>query len=144
MGPIFGSLSDRLGKKWFLVGGALLGVVGSVVSGSAHKITDVIAGNILTGAANAGCIVSISAIQEIMPNRLRPWAIGVSQAMASAFVVLGRLPLISSNLLPGLSRHVFYLDPISSFSRAGHSLFHQTTTNSRILRYLHSCCFRSR
>jgi MFS family permease len=24
-----------------------------------------------------------------MPNKLRPWALGVSQAMASAFVVLG-------------------------------------------------------
>jgi MFS family permease len=34
-------------------------------------------------------IVSISCIQEIMPNKLRPWAMGVSQAMASAFVVLG-------------------------------------------------------
>lgn len=51
-----GSLGDRLGKKWFLVGGALLGVVGSCISGSAHKITDVIGGNILTGIANAGCV----------------------------------------------------------------------------------------
>ncbi|KAE9379771.1 MFS general substrate transporter [Stipitochalara longipes BDJ] len=88
-GPIFGSLGDRLGKKWFLVGGALLGVVGSCVSGSAHKITDIIGGNILTGIANAGCITSISCIQEILPNKLRPWGMGVSQAMASAFVILG-------------------------------------------------------
>ncbi|CZR68468.1 related to potential drug facilitator PEP5 [Phialocephala subalpina] len=89
MGPIFGSLGDRLGKKWFLVCGALLGVVGSVISGSAKEITHIIGGNILTGIANAGCIVSISCIQEIMPNKLRPWAMGVSQALASAFVVLG-------------------------------------------------------
>ncbi|KAF8851996.1 MFS general substrate transporter [Acephala macrosclerotiorum] len=74
MGPIFGSLSDRLGKKWFLVGGALLGVVSSVISGSANRITHIFGGNILTGIANAGCIVSISCIQEIMPNKLRPWA----------------------------------------------------------------------
>ncbi|KAJ5543828.1 MFS general substrate transporter [Penicillium frequentans] len=89
LGPIFGSVSDRLGKKWFLVGGASLGVIGSMISGSAHKITDIICGNILTGIANAGCIVSISCIQEIMPNTLRPWAMGVTQAMASAFVILG-------------------------------------------------------
>lgn len=89
MGPIFGSLSDRLGKKWFLVGGCFIGVVGSIVSGSAHKIQDVIGGNIMTGFANAGRILSISCIQEIMPNKLRPWAIEVSQAMASVFVVLG-------------------------------------------------------
>lgn len=54
--PKQGSLSDRLGKKWFIVGGALLGVVGAVVSGSAHKMTTVIAGNILSGAGNAGCV----------------------------------------------------------------------------------------
>ncbi|KAG8412656.1 hypothetical protein J3459_013901 [Metarhizium acridum] len=89
MGPIFGSLGDRLGKKWFLVGGALLGVVGSTISGSANRIAAIVGGNILTGIANAGCIVSISCIQEITPNKHRPWAMGVSQAMASAFVVLG-------------------------------------------------------
>jgi hypothetical protein len=45
-----------LGKKWFVVGGALIGVAGSVVSGSAHEITHIIGGNILTGIANAGCV----------------------------------------------------------------------------------------
>jgi MFS family permease len=76
MGPIFGSLGDRVGKKWFLVGGALLGVVGSVISGSAHKITDVIGGNILTGVANAGCVCHISnstisrELADVPPDRL--------------------------------------------------------------------------
>ncbi|ESZ93759.1 major facilitator superfamily permease [Sclerotinia borealis F-4128] len=89
LGPIFGSLSDRVGKKWFMVCGAIIGVVGSVISGKAENIHQIIGGNILSGAANAGCVISISAIQEIMPNIHRPWAIGFSQAMASAFVVLG-------------------------------------------------------
>ncbi|KAK6083339.1 siderophore iron transporter [Seiridium cupressi] len=71
LGPIFltpdeGSLGDR---------------VGSCVSGSSHNLRDIVGGNVLTGIANAGC--------EIIPNKLRPWALGVSQAMASAFVVLG-------------------------------------------------------
>ncbi|TGO12462.1 hypothetical protein BTUL_0088g00390 [Botrytis tulipae] len=78
LGPIFGILNDRVGKKWFMVCGAILGLIGSIIGG-----------NILNGAANPGCIVSISAIQEIIPNKLRPWAMGASQAMASAFVVLG-------------------------------------------------------
>ncbi|KAA8564534.1 hypothetical protein EYC84_011457 [Monilinia fructicola] len=89
LGPIFGSLSDRVGKKWFMVCGATLGLVGSIIAGKAENIHQIIGGNILSGAANAGCILSISAIQEIIPNRLRPWAMGFSQAMASAFVVLG-------------------------------------------------------
>ncbi|KAI9651026.1 hypothetical protein NHQ30_001063 [Ciborinia camelliae] len=89
LGPISGSLSDRVGKKWFMVCGAILGLVGNIIAGRAENIHQIIGGNILTGAANAGCIVSISAIQEIMSNRHRPWAMGFSQATASAFVVLG-------------------------------------------------------
>ncbi|KAF7945409.1 hypothetical protein EAE96_010183 [Botrytis aclada] len=89
LGPIFGSLSDRVGKKWFMVCGALLGLIGSVIAGKAENIYHIIGGNILNGAANAGCIVSISAIQEIMPNRHRPWAMGVTQAISSTFAVLG-------------------------------------------------------
>ncbi|KAM0130084.1 hypothetical protein ACHAP3_007555 [Botrytis cinerea] len=89
LGPIFGSLSDRVGKKWFMVCGAILGLIGGVIAGKAEHILQIIGGNILIGAANAGCIVSVSAIQEIIPNRLRPWAMGVSQGMGSAFAVLG-------------------------------------------------------
>lgn len=55
-GPIFGSLSDRLGKKWFIVGGCALGIIGSCISGSATTIQRIIGGNIMTGIANAGCV----------------------------------------------------------------------------------------
>lgn len=89
-----------------MVVGCLIGVVGSCISGSSQTLSAIVGGNVLTGVANAGCvsgfrllislfeltmikIVSISCIQEIMPNKLRPWALGVSQALASAFVVLG-------------------------------------------------------
>lgn len=51
-----GSLSDRFGKKWFIVMASVLGVVGSIVSGSAQRTPVVIVGNILTGMANAGCV----------------------------------------------------------------------------------------
>jgi len=50
-GPIFGSLSDRLGKKWFIVGGCALGVAGSFISSSATTVSRIIGGNALTGIA---------------------------------------------------------------------------------------------
>jgi hypothetical protein len=37
-----------------------------MISGSAHKITDIIGGNILTGIANAGCVRETNLI-EITP-----------------------------------------------------------------------------
>ncbi|KAJ5994663.1 hypothetical protein N7451_010387 [Penicillium sp. IBT 35674x] len=90
-GPVLGSLSDRFGKKWFIVMASVLGVVGSIVSGSAQRMPVVIIGNILTGMANAGCIMGIPAAQEVTPNKLRPWATGFSQALASCAVITGTL-----------------------------------------------------
>ncbi|KAJ5728877.1 uncharacterized protein N7483_003385 [Penicillium malachiteum] len=90
-GPVFGSLSDRLGKKWFIVIGSLIGVIGSVVSGSANHTAVIVAGNALTGLANAGCIMGVPASQEVTPNKLRPWTMGFSQAMASAITIVGTI-----------------------------------------------------
>ncbi|ATZ57613.1 hypothetical protein BCIN_15g01700 [Botrytis cinerea B05.10] len=56
LGPIFGSLSDRVGKKWFMVCGAILGLIGGVIAGKAEHILQIIGGNILIGTANAGCV----------------------------------------------------------------------------------------
>ncbi|EMC96069.1 hypothetical protein BAUCODRAFT_25017 [Baudoinia panamericana UAMH 10762] len=88
-GPIFGSLADRLGKKWFIVGGAAVGVAGSFISASGKDVFTIIAGNVLTGIANAGCIVAIPANQEIIPNRFRPYAFGFAQTVNSAAAVAG-------------------------------------------------------
>jgi len=50
-GPIFGSLADRLGKKWFIVGGCAIGIVGSFISSSGKDVYTIIGGNILVGIA---------------------------------------------------------------------------------------------
>ncbi|KAF2665100.1 MFS general substrate transporter [Microthyrium microscopicum] len=89
--PVFGFLSDRLGKKWFLVLGSIMGMMGAVISGSAHKTTTIIIGNCFIGLGNAGCIMGIPAAQEVTPNRLRPWTMGFSQFFASIVVVTGTL-----------------------------------------------------
>ncbi|KAJ5771540.1 hypothetical protein N7520_002069 [Penicillium odoratum] len=89
--PVFGSLSDRLGKKWFIVLCSILGMVGSVTSGSAHKTTVIVVGNALTGLGNAGCTMGVPAAQEVTPNKFRPWTMGFSQAMASCMVIAGTI-----------------------------------------------------
>jgi len=84
-----GYLSDRIGKKAIIVTCCLIGIAGSVTSGTAHSIYQIIGGNILTGLANAGCIVSIAANQEIIPNRFRPYAMGFNQTVASCIAIMG-------------------------------------------------------
>jgi MFS family permease len=87
--PIFGSLSDRLGKKWFIVTGCLLGLVGSFISSSARDVYTIVGGNITVGIGNAGCIVSIAANQEIMSNKLRPYVFGFAQTINSIAAIMG-------------------------------------------------------
>jgi len=86
-----GSLSDRFGKKVFIVPCAVIGLVGSIVSATSHHTYQVIIGNIFTGIANAGCIMGVPAGQEVTPNKFRPWTMGFSQALASAVVIAGTL-----------------------------------------------------
>ncbi|KAK5034817.1 hypothetical protein LTR13_005999 [Exophiala sideris] len=88
-GPVFGFLGDRLGKKWFMVGGAAIGVVGACIAGTAHTAQRIVAGQVLSGVANAGCIVSVAASQEITPNKVRPWIMGYTQTLASSAALLG-------------------------------------------------------
>ena len=65
--------------------------MGSIVSATSHHTYQVIVGNILTGVANAGCIMGVPAGQEVTPNKFRPWTMGFSQALASAVVIAGTL-----------------------------------------------------
>lgn len=48
--PTFnGTFSDRYGKKWFVMGGALFGMVGAIVSGTAKNVETVIGGQAIGG-----------------------------------------------------------------------------------------------
>ncbi|KAF3761988.1 MFS general substrate transporter [Cryphonectria parasitica EP155] len=90
-GPIFGFLSDRFGKKWFIVSAAAIGVVGAVVAGSAKSTMTIIAGQVLTGLANAGCIIGVPTALEVSPNKHRPKVQGFVMTLASIAVVAGTL-----------------------------------------------------
>lgn len=49
MAPIFGNLADGFGKKWFIVGGCVLGIAGSFISSTATDPYQIIGGNIIVG-----------------------------------------------------------------------------------------------
>ncbi|PSR99136.1 major facilitator superfamily domain-containing protein [Coniella lustricola] len=90
-GPVFGFLSDRFGKKWFIMVPAAVGVIGSVVAGSAKQTMTIIGGQSLTGLANAGCVIGVPAALEVSPNKYRPWVQGFVMAFTSFAVVAGTL-----------------------------------------------------
>lgn len=48
-----GRLSDIFGRRYFFIGGGLIGVVGSVVCATAQSIPVLIGGNVLLGICSA-------------------------------------------------------------------------------------------
>ena len=69
--PIIGATSDRYGKKWFILTGALTGIVGSMVSAEAKNMKVVIGGQTLSGVAQAMLVVAVPAGMEIVPAKYR-------------------------------------------------------------------------
>jgi MFS family permease len=48
-----GRLSDIFGRRYFFIGGGVLGVVGSIVCATANSIPMLIGGNVLLGVCSA-------------------------------------------------------------------------------------------
>lgn len=94
---LFGRLSDILGRRYFLLGGTLLSVVGSVVCAVANDISTVIGGSVLTGTGGAAALLYPIIVHEVLPNKYRHWGhasvtlgvlptLGFGSAIARAFV----------------------------------------------------------
>ena len=69
--PIIGATSDRYGKKWFILAGALMGIIGSMVSAEAKNMKVVIGGQALSGVAQSMLTVAVPAGMEIVPAKYR-------------------------------------------------------------------------
>ena len=74
--PIFGTLSDRYGKKWFVCVGSLIGLIGSVICGSAKSLNMIIAGQAINGIAIGSVSLGIPAAMEVVPAKARTVVFG--------------------------------------------------------------------
>jgi MFS family permease len=71
MGLIVGRLSDIFGRRYFMVGGAVLAVIGCLICATAKSVTVLIGGNVFLGVASA-CQLSFSYVQaELVPMKYR-------------------------------------------------------------------------
>lgn len=111
---ICGVNSDLFGRRWFIVIGNLVVVIGTVVAGSAKSANAVIIGMAITGFGSANCALAVFAIPELLPNKWRH--IGVTIADTSiAFVVLCG-PSLSRYAMTGTTawRWLFYSNSIAN------------------------------
>ncbi len=79
-----GANTDLLGRRWFLVGGNIICVVGHIVVGTAKSANAVIAGMAIAGFGGANCQMAAFSLSELLPNKWRH--IGVVLADVATFL----------------------------------------------------------
>jgi MFS family permease len=68
---IAGRLSDIFGRRYVILVGELLTVIGGIVAATAKDINTIIAGEVILGAAIGTVSVAYAGISEILPNKYR-------------------------------------------------------------------------
>ena len=108
--PIVGKLSDQFGRKWFLVGGIVLFLAGSALSGTSQTITQLILFRGLQGIG-AGCVTPL--VSTLLGDIFSPLERGRWQGV---FVGLAAIAAIIGPLVGGLItdhttwRWIFYVN----------------------------------
>ncbi len=108
--PVYGRISDQLGRKPVLIVAILLFIAGSIVGGLAHSIEILIAGRVLQGLGGGGLmILSQAAIADAVPARERGKYMGAMGAVFAVASVAG--PLLGGWLTEGPGwRWAFWLN----------------------------------
>lgn len=107
----FSRLSDILGRRYFLVGGQLFGVLGSIICAKGNSVNVVIGGSVLAGIGGATALLYPIIIHELIPNKHRHWA--QAAVTLSVFPTLGFGPAIARTMVAHTSmgwRGVYWLN----------------------------------
>jgi MFS family permease len=88
LAPFVGRLGDIFGRRNFLILGDILGMAGTAVCATGHKIPTLIGGSVLIGAGSSMHQMAWACLSEVVPKKSRPMALGLLQTSigpASAF-----------------------------------------------------------
>lgn len=87
-----GRLSDIFGRRWFFIAGAVILIIGSIVSATGQSINQMIAGGALFGCGSGFLEMAFGAVQEIVPSKYRHVTIGMFDG---ASIIAQLMPLVS-------------------------------------------------
>lgn len=73
---IGGRLSDIFGRRYFMLCGSALGIVGCIVGATGQSINQMIASGAIFGIASGFQEMAYACLQEIVPNKYRMVTIG--------------------------------------------------------------------
>ena len=71
-----GRLSDIFGRRYFMLTGSVLGIIGCVVGATGQSINQMIASGVIFGIASGFQEMAYACIQEILPNKHRMVGVG--------------------------------------------------------------------
>ncbi|KAK4493633.1 hypothetical protein PRZ48_004244 [Zasmidium cellare] len=109
---IAGQLSDYLGRRWIIMTGQILLIVGHIVGATAQSLNQCIAAMAILGFGTGTTFVLYPAISEILPNKHRPLGLAWTEANLLPFTTLG--PFLARLLVKHASwRWIFILGAIT-------------------------------
>ncbi|KAI0145399.1 fungal trichothecene efflux pump [Xylariaceae sp. FL1272] len=74
---IGGRLSDIFGRRYFMITGALISIVGTIVGATGQSINQMIASGVLFGLGSGFQELCYACVQEVVPNHWRVRAVGL-------------------------------------------------------------------
>ncbi|OAG00721.1 siderophore iron transporter [Paraphaeosphaeria sporulosa] len=80
-----GRLSDIFGRRWFMIGGGVLGIIGSLINATAKDINTILGGTVFIGLAGAVQVSFSFVLMELVANKHR--------AVLTGFLFLTTCPL---------------------------------------------------
>lgn len=86
---ICGANSDLFGRRYFILAGNIILIVGCIVAGSAKSMTGVVAGMALVGFGGGNCQLAVFAIPELLPNKWRHIGVVIAEALAYVAAITG-------------------------------------------------------
>ncbi|KAF2195147.1 MFS general substrate transporter [Zopfia rhizophila CBS 207.26] len=103
-----GRLSDIFGRRYFFLTGAIILIIGSIVSATGKSIYQMIAGGALFGAGSGFLEMAFGAVQEIVPNRYRIVTIGLFDASS---IIAQIMPLVAWVIIKNTKswRNAYYM-----------------------------------
>ncbi|EXJ83952.1 hypothetical protein A1O3_04619 [Capronia epimyces CBS 606.96] len=112
---LVGRLSDIYGRRWFFIGGNVIGLLSAVVGATAKNIPTLIGSSVLAGLAASVQLSFPTIIGELIPNKHRGVANGLILVTAVPFSVFG--PVVARSFVLHTSqgwRWSYYLNIIMS------------------------------
>lgn len=108
--PIYGRLSDDLGKRRLLIGGTTIFMAGTLLAFLSQNLPMLLLARIVQGFGIAGLLpLSLALITELFPAEQRGWAMGIFSTVGPLTGVVG--PLLAGFIVAQLGWRSSFLPP---------------------------------